>query len=182
MAQDHGTADGRRKSRRGFGFTRAAAAAEKLLREAGASRGFAEHRVLTDWATVAGPEFAALCRPVKMTWRGRDHGLGATLVVLVEGARAAEVTHLADRIIERVNRVHGHKAVTRLKVVQTHDGAAAPGACAESAPPAPPVEPSVAVAAVADAGLREALARLEANIRARAAARALPIPDARGLH
>ena len=163
---------GRRKAVRGTGFTRAADAAAALVESGGAARGFAEQRVLTGWADIVGSDLAALCRPLKMTYRGREPGLGATLVVLVEGALAPEVAHDAERIIERVNRSCGHRAVARLKIVQTHGLAADALAEAQAPwtpPPAPDAPPSASVSAIADDGLREALARLETNIRRRAA-------------
>lgn len=181
MARQHGTRIGRRKAVRGTGFARAADAAAAVVESGGAARGFAERSILTGWADIVGAEFAARCRPLQMTYRGREPGLGATLVVLVEGALAAEVAHDAARIVERVNRTCGHRAVARLKLVQTHGLAtgmlAEAGAPWQGAPPvdgppvdAPPVDapPSPGVSAIADDGLREALARLERNIRRRA--------------
>jgi hypothetical protein len=163
--------------RKGFGrgFTRAAAALTPALRAAAGARGFAEHRLLTDWDAIMGPELARLCRPVKVDHRPRKgaEGLGGALVVAAEGAAAMEAAHLAPQIIERVNRAYGYRAVARLRVAQNGAGW---GALAEDAAPwsgPPPAAfaspPSPAICAIADEGLRAALARLETNIRARAA-------------
>jgi hypothetical protein len=169
MAGEDGAGAPRRKSR---GFQRAAAAASPLIKAAGASRGLAEPRLLRDWAEIAGDSFAAICRPVRLTWGGR-RGLGATLVVSADGPRALEVEHLAPQLIERVNQSYGHRAVSRLKVVQT---GAAPTGLAE--PPArferngeldrPPLPD---ISAVKDPLLRAALGLLERNIRRKAADR-----------
>jgi hypothetical protein len=188
MVGEHDAAPVRRKGG-GRGFTRAAAALTPALRAAAGARGFAEHRLLTDWDAIMGPEFARLCRPVKVEHRPREgaEGLGGSLVVAAEGAAALEVVHLAPQIVERVNRAYGYRAVARVRVAQNGagwggapdappDAARARGALGETAerwdgPPraAFASPPSPAISAIADDGLRAALARLEANIRARAA-------------
>jgi hypothetical protein len=178
MEPEHDAAPLRRKSA-GRGFTRAAAALTPALRAAAGKRGFAEHRLLTDWDAIMGPELARLCRPVKVEHRPRKgaEGLGGSLVVAAEGAAALEVAHLAPQIMERVNRAYGYRAVSRVRVAQNgagwggapaalrEDGAGwdGPRRAAFASPPSP------AISAIADEGLRAALARLEANIRARAA-------------
>jgi hypothetical protein len=167
MARHHGDPAPRRK----VGFRSAASALAGPLRSAAARRGFAEHRLLQRWAEVAGAELAPRCQPLKISHGGRE-GLGGTLVVAAEGATALEVQHQADRLAERVNRVFGYRAVSRVRVVQTASRAPAePGGDVRPAPPRD-APPSPAISAVGDPGLRAALARLEANIR-RAPARRL---------
>lgn len=161
-------AGGKRRMR---GFARLGAIVAPLTRAAGAPRGFAEHRLLADWPSVAGAEFAQCCRPVKVSYRGRDAGLGATLVLEADGARATEVAHMAPLIVERVNRVYGYRAIARVRVVQVAAGA---GGLAEAPAPfdgPPPLDTPASpdISAVEDDGLRGALARLEANIRRKAA-------------
>ena len=167
MAVEHGAGATRRKGR---GFQRAAAAASPLVKAAGAARGLAEERLLRDWPAIAGEALAACCRPVRLSWGGR-RGLGATLVVSADGPRALEVEHLAPQLVERVNQLYGHAAVSRIRVVQT---GLAPGGLAEAAArfdPAPPLDtpPMPDISAVQDPLLRAALALLERNIRRKAA-------------
>jgi hypothetical protein len=168
MARQDGATGARRKGR---GFTPAAKAAAPLLRGAGAKRGFAEQRLMTQWPALVGPALATLCRPVKMSFR-RGDGLGATLVVEAEGPAALEIQHQAPALAERVNAVYGYRAVERIKVVQTAPRGGASGFLGEPAPafegPPPldgPVSPDIS--GVENPGLRAALARLEANIRRR---------------
>ncbi len=156
------------------GFARASVIAAPLTKAAGARRGFAEHRLLTDWPTVAGAEFAQVCRPVKVSYRGKDASLGATLVLAAEGARAPEVEHMGPRIVERVNQVYGYRAISRVKVVQIAAGSAGEGGleraqAAFDGPPPLDTPASADISAVENDGLRAALARLEANIRRKAA-------------
>jgi hypothetical protein len=89
----------------------------------------------------------------------------ATLVLRVEGPAALEIQHLTAVILERVNRFFGWQAIGRISLRQ------AP--LRRHVKPAPPPPPDPAVMArladsmpeVADEGLRQALARLGANIK-----------------
>ncbi len=161
------------------GFARAGAALTPALRAVAGKRGFAEHRLLTDWDAIVGQEVARLCRPVRLEHRARRgaEGLGGTLLVAADGAAAPEVAHLAPAIAERVNAAYGYRAVSRLRIDQTAEGSrAAPPAGVLREPPAPwqaaPVlDPAAmpAMSRIEDDGLRAALARLGANIARRAA-------------
>mgnify|MGYP006272170561 CR=1 FL=1 len=173
MAKQDGAEGARRKGR---GFAHAAKAAAPLMRGAGAKRGFAEQRLMTQWPHIVGAELAAACRPVRMSFRRGEAAFGATLVVEADGARALEAQHLADAIVERVNAVYGYRAVSRMKVVQTAPRGGASSFLGEEAaafegPPRldGPVSPDIS--GVDDPGLRAALARLEANIQRRRARR-----------
>ncbi len=154
--------------RRAKGFERASALAPVALKGAGARRGFVELRLVTEWEAIVGAEFAALCRPVKVTWRGRGSGLGATLVVAASGARAPEVDMRAPKLLERVNAFYGYRAISHCRIDQSRAGARAvePGLAEAAAPwEGPPPAP---VEGIGDERLALALARLGANVRARA--------------
>ena len=119
-----------------------------------------------------GSALAPTCRPVRVSYGRR--GLGATLVLRTDGARAPEVEHLAPRIIERVNQFYGYRAVARIRITQS---GAAPGFAEKQAgfaagPPPGPTDADTERAAaltggIEDAGLRAALTRLGANVLAR---------------
>ena len=68
------------------GFRRTSAILQSQIRKTSESRGFAQSRLLTHWAEIAGDEIAAISRPVDVRY-GRG-GLGATLTVLTTGANA----------------------------------------------------------------------------------------------
>lgn len=144
------------------------------LRAVGEKRGFAVARLLTQWADVAGPDLAAVTRPVKMGY-GRE-GLGATLTLLVSGAHAPMVEMQKERLRERVNAVYGYNAVARIVLTQTAAAGFAEGQAAFAAAPPPAArapDPQVAAAAektasgVADPGLRAALEAMARNILTR---------------
>lgn len=154
--------------RRGKGFYRAAEFTPGALKSAGAKRGFAELRLLTEWRAIAGDALAAICRPTKVTYGGRG-GLGAALVLAAEGARAPEIEMQKAGIVERVNAFYGYRAISRIVIDQSRAPllkTPEPGAGSEAE--APRVAPAP-VADVADPGLALALARLGANVTAKAA-------------
>ena len=81
--------------------------------------GFAEHRLLTDWADIVGAEYAQYCIPKKLTLRTAKKD-GGTLYLLVAAGRALEVQHLQPLIIDRINMFLGYPAVARLSLTQSH--------------------------------------------------------------
>lgn len=147
------------------GFERASALAPEVLKTGGAKRGFAETRILTEWAAVAGEDISAICWPVKVRYGGRG-GLGAALVLAVEGARAPEIDMQRARIIERVNAFYGYRAISRIEIDQSRAPELRKNAEKTSHPGvAGPVAP---IPDIADDALAMALARLGANVKARA--------------
>ncbi|MCB1312917.1 MAG: DUF721 domain-containing protein [Sedimentitalea sp.] len=156
------------------GFTRTATVLSEQLRRAGESRGFAVSRVLTHWAEIAGPEIAAIARPVNIGY-GRG-GFGATLTVLTTGAQAPMLEMQKETLRERVNAAYGYNAISRVRITQTApDGFAEGQVCFTPAPPAAdrPVDPEAARRAsqaadpIQNDDLRSALERLGRNVLSR---------------
>lgn len=154
-------------------FTHAGALLSARVRRAGERRGFAESRLLTQWAAIIGPDLAPMARPVKVSYA--REGFGATLILACEGARAPEVQMQAETIRARVNACYGYNAISRVRLTQeTAAGFAEGQAAFTAASPEPPTastpDPKAARAAetatagIGDAGLRSALARLGGNI------------------
>jgi len=141
-----------------------------FLAETFKKQGFAATELVTRWQTIVGPEIAAHAEPIKLQWQraqGDAPPQPATLVLRVEGPAAVEIQHLANVILERVNRFFGWQAVGRIALRQ------APLTRRE--PPLPPPAADLAEAervaatltAVADDDLRKALARLGAAVKRR---------------
>lgn len=173
-------------ARKARGFLRASELTPGALRSTGARRGFAEARLLTEWRAVVGEALDAVCRPVRVSYGARSIGLGATLVVTAEGARAPEIEMQKTRIIERVNAFCGYRMVSRLVIDQSRSGgmgakAEAPGMAEAATPfegaPAGPEAALEPVPGVEDERLALALARLGANIRAKATRAGAPEAD-----
>ena len=156
------------------GFRSAASQARRAVDTVAGSHGFAEADVLLRWAEIAGADLAARCRAVKVSYAGAKT-LGATLVVQTEGARAPEIEHLAPKIIERVNRFYGYRAIGRLKITQS-TGLDRPTGFAEpqaefAGPETAPTDTDRAraadlTAAIETPGLRAALAQMGAHVLA----------------
>ena len=139
--------------------------------------GFSTATLLTDWAIIVGADLAAFTAPERLKWpRGfegaADDGdagtgrAGATLMLRVEPARALDIQYKARLLIDRINAYFGYRAVAEIRLIQ------AP--LIRSALPQPRVTPTMrpatpAVQAIEDTDLRDALAALEASIRAKVA-------------
>jgi hypothetical protein len=156
---------------RSKGFTRTSTLLHGRIRDASASRGFAQSRLLTHWEEIAGPEMAGIARPVEVTYaRG---GFGATLVLLTTGANAPVLEMEKDKLRARVNAAYGYNAIARIRVTQTAPTGFAEGqvafrpkmAAAERGPSeAAQTKAASEAARVTDPDLRAALERLGANI------------------
>ncbi len=153
------------------GFTRTASLLGGKIRKASESRGFAQSRLLTQWAEVVGEQAAAISRPVEVSY-GRG-GLGATLTLLTTGANAPVLEMQKEQLRAKVNAVYGYNAIARVRVTQTAATGFAEGRVAfEHAPkaaeretdPALRAQASETAAVIGNEGLRDALARLGENI------------------
>lgn len=164
----------KRRSTTTYGFKRTASLLEGRIRRAGETRGFAVTRLLTHWDEIAGPDLAALARPVEVKY-GRQN-FGATLTLLTDGARAPLVEMQKEQLRQKVNAAYGYNAIARIRITQTASTGFAEGQVAfthapKEEPRAPdPVIVSTARATaggVADEGLRAALEALGQNVLSR---------------
>jgi len=153
------------------GFTRTASLLSGKIRKASESRGFAQSRLLTNWAEVVGDDAASISRPVEVSY-GRG-GMGATLTLLTTGANAPLLEMQKEQLRARVNAVYGYNAIARVRVTQTAATGFSEGRVAfEHAPqkavaasdPALRARAIDTTAPIGDDSLRDALARLGENI------------------
>lgn len=152
------------------GFARTASLLSGKIRKASESRGFAQSRLLTNWAEVVGEEAAAISRPVEVSY-GRG-GMGATLTLLTTGANAPVLEMQKEQLRARVNAVYGYNAIARVRVTQTAATGFSEGRVAFEHAPKKAAAPDPALrekatqttAAIGDTSLRDALARLGENI------------------
>lgn len=173
MSQNDSGTDERRpgwrpKDWRPRGFRQASGLVGRDLRAAAETRGFAVSRLLTHWTEIAGPDLAALCRPVKVSYARA--GLGGTLVLLVRGADAPVAEMRKEEIRARVNACYGYAAISRVRLTQTApQGFGEAPAHFEPAPDRAP-DPEVralaesAAGAIEDEELRTALAALAETV------------------
>ena len=101
-------------------------AVSDLLPEVGGAAfrrfGFVQSSIVSRWREIVGPRYATVSAPESIRFpTGRKSG--GTLTLVVEGAHAAVMQHVAPTIIERVNRFFGYPAVERISfrqgIVQT---------------------------------------------------------------
>jgi hypothetical protein len=169
MAADHGTPRGKGKpARLSRGFVRASGLIEPQLRTAAARRGYAQARLRALWPEIAGPEFAAICAPLRLV-RARGPA-GGLLTLAVDGPHAPQLHLLLPLLRERVNAVLGPGTVGRIQLKHS------PGELPQSEPDAPPPptpapvhlgQHETTLSTIGDGELRAALETLARNVLSR---------------
>jgi hypothetical protein len=75
--------------------------------------GFIQSSIVSRWNEIVGEKYARVSSPESIRFpAGRKSG--GSLTLMVEGAHAPLIQHLAPAIIERVNRFFGYAAIDRL--------------------------------------------------------------------
>lgn len=169
MDDKHPTAPGLARgqpARRARGFTRAGGLIETQMRTAAAKRGFVQARLRALWPEIAGPDFATITTPVKLTHaRGPAGGL---LTLAVSGAHALQVQMLIPILRDRVNAALGPGTVGRIQLTHANGDPAerARPAAPEPDPGPPPDLGPVAdsLSTIGDDELRSALETLARNV------------------
>ncbi len=91
--------------------------------------GFVQSAIVSRWGEIVGVRYAAVSAPESIRFPHGRKSCG-TLTLVVEGAHAPMMQHVAPTIIERVNRFFGYPAVERIAFrqgfVQTQKSRAAP--------------------------------------------------------
>ncbi len=150
------------------GFVHAGGLVATRVRTAAEQRGFAETRLLTQWAEIAGHETAEIAKPISVTYG--SGGIGATLTLLADGAHAPELQLQLPAIRARVNACYGYNAISRIKLTQTAATGFGEHAQAFAPKDTAPIQDQDVIAAldqIGDTGLREALDRLGRSVQAR---------------
>jgi hypothetical protein len=139
-----------------------------------ARQGFSQSDIILYWEDIVGARLAAMSEPVKLRWPPRGTNKAgaaaepATLVIRVEGGFALEMQHLTDIVIARVNAHLGWHCVGRIALKQ---GPLTRRTVETRRRPAPSAAACAAaeaeVAAIGDVALRQALARLGAQVLSR---------------
>ena len=120
--------------------------------------GFVQSSVVSRWPEIIGPRYADVSTPESIRFPPGRRAEGV-LTLVVDGAHAPMMQHVAPAIVERVNRFFGYTAVARLAIRQ----GAAPKPAPRRAPPSlkpVPVELGDSLRAIGDPELRACLAAL----------------------
>ena len=126
--------------------------------------GFVQSAIVSRWSEIVGERYAKVSSPESIRFPAGRKSAGV-LTLLVQGAHAPLMQHLAPLIIERVNRFFGYQAIDRLVFRQ--------GKLAEAPRPAKrpdlrpvPKELGEGLREIADPELRACLESLAARIAA----------------
>ena len=153
------------------GFKRTSVLLERRIKDASQNRGFAQSRVLTHWAEIAGADIAKIAQPTNVSYSAQ--GMGATLTLLTRSGHRPELEMQKEKLRERINAVYGYNAITRIKISHTSASGFAEAQTAfdpRPAPAAPGVDKKIAEQArktaspVEDHDLRRALEQLGQNV------------------
>ena len=163
-------------------------AAGELVGEVGGQSfrrfGFVQSSIVSRWAEIVGERYAKVSCPNQSSFPAGKKA-GGVLTLLVEGAHAPLIQHLAPMIMERVNRFFGYAAVNRVIFRQGKPPAPGPRPARPQLAPVPK-ELGEGLREIADPELRACLESLGAQIAATSGAPLLsgkgemPIPVIKG--
>lgn len=132
--------------------------------------GFVQSSVVSRWREIVGDRYASVSSPESIRFPAAKRA-GGVLTLVVEGAHAPMMQHVAPVIIERVNRFFGYAAIERVQFKQglvqiaRYNGAKSPVAPPSLRPI--PVELGESLRAIADPELRACLEGLARGLSAR---------------
>ena len=137
--------------------------------------GFVQSSIVSRWSEIVGERYAKFSIPESIRFPAGKKAGGA-LTLVVEGAHAPLIQHLAPMIIERVNRFFGHAAINRVIFKQ---GRAPVQPARPKRPELRPVptELGQGLREIADPELRACLESLAAQIGATSGPPSLGEPD-----
>jgi len=126
--------------------------------------GFIQSSVVSRWGEIVGDRYAQVSSPESIRFPGGRKS-GGVLTLLVEGAHAPLMQHLAPTIVERVNRFFGYPAVERIAFRQGRQPAKRPRPDRPQLRPVPK-ELGEGLREIADLELRTCLESLAASLGA----------------
>ena len=127
--------------------------------------GFVQGAVVSRWKEIVGDRYARVSVPESIRFPAGKKS-GGTLSLLVEGAHAPLMQHLAPMIVEKVNRFFGYEAVARIAFRQGRVAEAAPARPVRQAPAPVPADLGDGLRTIADDELRACLTSLAGQIAA----------------
>lgn len=127
--------------------------------------GFVQSSIVSRWREIVGQRYADVSTPESIRFpAGRKQD--GVLTLMVDGAHAPMMQHVAPAIVERVNRFFGHAAVARLVIRQGHVVQPEPKRAAPPSLRPVPTALGDSLRAVADPELRACLAALAGAVAA----------------
>jgi len=126
--------------------------------------GFVQHAIVSRWGEIVGERYARVSMPESIRFPQGKRAEGV-LSLVVGGAHAPMMQHIAPEIVERVNRFFGYPAVARVAIRQGEVRRVA------KAPPPPSLAPlpeamGDSLRGIADPELKAVLESLAAGVAA----------------
>jgi len=121
--------------------------------------GFVQTSVVTRWREIVGPRYADVSTPESIRFPAGKRSEGV-LNLMVDGAHAPMMQHVAPAIVERVNRFFGYAAVARIAMRQGQMAPRAPKRAAPAGLRPVPAALGDSLRTIADPELRDCLAAL----------------------
>lgn len=124
--------------------------------------GFVQSAIVRRWSEIVGERYATVSAPESIRFPRGERSNGV-LNLVVQGAHAPMMQHIAPEIMERVNRFFGYPAVARVAIRQGE--VVRPPRPAAPPEPAPvPAEMGESLRAISDPELRAVLEGLAAGV------------------
>jgi hypothetical protein len=139
--------------------------------------GFVQSSVVSRWPEIVGTNYADVSTPESIRFPAGRRSDGV-LTLVVDGAHAPIMQHVAPAIMERVNRFFGYPAVARIAIRQGAAAAPTPRRAPPSMKPVP-IELGDSLRAIGDPELRACLASLAGALAASTGAPAFEPDDER---
>ena len=124
--------------------------------------GFVQSALVTRWPEIVGARWAAASNPESLRFPPGKKADGV-LTLVVRGAHAPMMQHIAPEIIERVNRFFGYAAIVKVAIRQGEVAAPVPRKAPPSIRPVP-VDLGMSLKGIADPELRAVLESLAAGV------------------
>ena len=81
-------------------------------------RGFAENRIITDWAKIVGDHISSCSLPRKLTFAKDKKSNGTLYVEVSNSGFSAQMVYIEPMILEKIACYFGYKAVSKIKIIQ----------------------------------------------------------------
>jgi len=137
--------------------------------------GFIQSSIVSRWKEIVGDRYSRVSSPESIRFPTGRKGGGA-LTLLVDGAHAPLIQHLAPMIMERVNRFFGYEAINRVVFRQGRPATEPPRPVRPELRPVPK-EFGDGLREIADPELRACLESLAARIAATSGPPSIGPPD-----
>jgi hypothetical protein len=94
------------------GFKNASSFLGQLTQKGLEKKGFAQSKLIINWNEIVGSELSRHSKPLKITFS--KNGLGATLMIEIDGAFGPEIELQRETIKQKVNRIYGYTAISKI--------------------------------------------------------------------